>query len=346
MASQGLIKVTEENQDTKYRRVAKFLTIIGVDQASKVIALLPQDMVDLIIPEIATIRNIPASEAESIMNEFHSLLVASKVSGGVQTAKDILEKTYGKEKAEQVLNKAVPFKKGKPFGFLESENSIAIYAILKDESDYIRSLVLSYLPSVVAADVIKQMSEEEKKETVLRMARISEIDSDTLVRIDAAIFEKNEKLKASKADTATNSIDGRNALAEILKHMTPQGETTMLEKIAESDPELSDSLKDKLFTLDDIILCQGRYLQEYLRTMDDRKIALLIAGKKEGFRQKIFQNVSTGRGDMILEEEQLILPVRKTDSDIATSQFMAAMRCAWEKGDLFIPGRDEEEYVL
>lgn len=342
MESHGLIKVTENTPDSKYRRVAKFLTIIGVDQASKVIGLLPQDMVDRIIPEIATIRDVEPAERDSIMAEFRTLLEASRQNGGVQTAKDILQKAYGAQKAEELLEKAVPFKDGKPFAFLESEDPEKIYLTLKDESDYIRSLVISYLPSQTAATVIKKMPEDEKKETMLRLAKLSAVDPDTLKRIDAAIAEKIKTIKMEKTD----SLDGRNALAEILKHMSPQNETAMLEKLAESDPELSATLRERLFTLDDIIRCQGRFLQEHLRGMDDRDIALLIIGKPDGFRMKIFQNVSTGRGDMILEEEQLMQPVRKSDSDAATEKFMSTMKAAWERGDIIIPGRDEEEYVL
>jgi len=80
--------------------------------------------------------------------------------------------------------------------------------------------------------------------------------------------------------------------------------------------------------------------------MENRDVALLIVGKPDVFRMKIFQNVSTGRGDMILEEEQLLQPVRKADSDAATEKFMAAMKAAWERGDIIIPGRDEDEYVM
>ncbi len=341
MESHGLIKVTDDTQESKYRRVAKFLTIIGVDQAAKVISLLPSEMVDLIIPEIATIRDISPQEAESIMKEFQTLLDLSRQSGGVYTAKDMLERAYGPEKAHQMLEKAVPFSEGKPFSYLNKEDPAKIFLVLKDESDYIRSLVVSFLPSTLAASVIKEMTETQKKETLLRLAKLQKVDPDTVRRIDSAIHEKITSIQTEKTD----SLDGRNALAAILKHMSPDQESSMLEKIADSDPELSLSLKEKLFTLDDIQNCTGTFLQNYLRTMENNAIALLIAGKNEAFRQKIFSNVSTGRGDMILEEEQLLLPVRKSDSDSATRSFLAVMRAAWERGDLFIPDRDEDEYV-
>ena len=79
--------------------------------------------------------------------------------------------------------------------------------------------------------------------------------------------------------------------------------------------------------------------------MSDDNIALLIAGKEEDFRAKILQNMSKGRGDTVLEEEQLKIPIRKKESDEATQSFFAVLRRAWEEGKLTIKGRDDDVYV-
>ena len=79
--------------------------------------------------------------------------------------------------------------------------------------------------------------------------------------------------------------------------------------------------------------------------MSEIDIAYLIAGKDEKFRSKILSNVSTGRGDIILEEEQLHKPMLKKDVDKITGEFMSYLRSKWESGELFIGGRDGEEYV-
>ena len=79
--------------------------------------------------------------------------------------------------------------------------------------------------------------------------------------------------------------------------------------------------------------------------MEDEDIAYLIAGKTECFRNKILSNVSTNRKNMILDEEDRRMPMRRADVEKVTSQFFSYVRRAWEDGKLIIKGRDDEVYV-
>lgn len=342
---QGLIKVPvqeeEKGKESTYRRVAKFLLLIGVEEAAKIIPHLPQDQVEKIIPEIASIRNVSQDEAVVILAEFQSLLNKSREQGGVDTARDILVKAYGEKRADDMLKKAVPFADGKPFDYLQDIESDKLYILLKDESTPVRALVLSQIPPKTAAETINAMNADEKAQVVSFLAKMKAIDPETLRRVDKSMHEKVLAINTQKADR----IDGRGALADILKRMDVSMENSILSSLAHDDPALSDDLKERLFTTEDFLNVDDRYLQDYLRGKQDVEIAYIVAGKKENFRMKIFSNISTTRGDQVLEEEQLHKPMLKSDVDAATNKFFTDMRRAWEKGDLFIKGRDDEIYV-
>ncbi len=342
---QGLIKVPvmdeEQEKESTYRRVAKFLLLIGVEEAAKIIPHLPQDQVEKIVPEIASIRNVSQEEAVVILAEFQSLLQKSREQGGVDTARDILVKAYGEKRADDVMKKAVPFAEGKPFEYLQDIEAEKLYILLKDESTPVRSLVLSQIPPKIAAETINAMNADEKAAVVSFLAKMKNIDPETLRRVDKSIHEKVLAVNTQKADR----IDGRGALADILKRMDVSMENSILASLAHEDPALSDDLKERLFTTEDFLNADDRYLQEYLRGKQDIEIAYIIAGKKDSFRMKIFSNLSTTRGDQVLEEEQLHKPMLKADVDAATNRFFTDMRRAWEKGDLFITGRDDDVYV-
>lgn len=170
-----------------------------------------------------------------------------------------------------------------------------------------------------------------------RLAKLQKIDPDVVIRVDNAMKEKNQALSMTKADT----IDGRGALADILKRMSGEAERGILSTIENSDPDLGKDLRERLFTIDDILKSDDRFIQNKLRSMEDSEIALLIAGKQDIFRQKILSNVSKGRGDLILEEESVRRPVKKRDVDEVTDAFFSYLRRSWEKGDLVIHGDDE-----
>lgn len=339
----GLVKVPSSGNGTKdspYRKVAKFLLLIGVEEAAKVMSKLTQEQTEKVVLELATIRRVEKDEASIVLAEFESLLSqAREPEGGVGTARSILEAAFGSERAEQMLRKAVPDLDGKPFDYLDGVDPDRLYRLITDELPAIKALVLSQMKPKCAASVISLMQMDEKKETVLRLAKMKTIDPETVRRVDSAMREKVEAINTSSDD----SIDGRSALAQILKHMDGSSENAILRGISDSDPDLGKDLRERLFTVEDIIGADDKFMQTTLRPMTERDLAVLIAGKDERFRAKILQNVSKTRGAIILEEEKLALPVSRSESEKISGAFFTIMRRAWESGELYVAGRDEKE---
>ncbi len=342
----GLLKVPvsppqKDGKDSVYRRVAKFLMLIGVDEAAKILPHLNPEQIEKIIPEITTIRFIDEAEKKQIFEEFKNLTDRARENGGVNTARNILEKAFGSQKASEVLEKAVPFKNGKPFNYLSEADPEKLGALLKDESAWVRALVCSNLPAKKAAAYIQNLPENEKKELILHLAKLKKMDSEVVARIDEAMQKKMNSLITQKSD----SIDGKNILAGILKQMNSSSEEKLLNQISSTDPELSEDLRERLFTIDDIVNADDKFIQKKLQQMSDESIAFLIHSKKEDFRNKILSNVSQNRKAQILDEEERHSPMRKADVEKETSIFFAFMRRAWEEGKLIIKGRDDEVYV-
>ena len=328
-------------KDTIYRRVAKFLLLIGIDEAAKIIPHLSPEQTEKIIPEIASIRSVDPDEATVILAEFENLVQRSREDGGVTTAKAILVKAFGQERAEQMLEKSVPFHKGKPFEYMQEMEGERVFFLLKEESSAVQALVLSQLKPKVAADVINKMELDAKTEVVRRLANLKKIDPEVLRRVDQAMSEKVKTANTSKSD----SIDGRGALADILKKMSPDSEKNILSMLSDTDPDLGVDLRQRLFTVDDVLNCDDRVMQEKLHQMSETEIAYLVAGKAQDFRDKIFKNISKGRGDIVLEEEQIHKPMLKKDCETVTAEFFSYLRRKWEAGELRIIGRDDEQYV-
>ena len=74
LTKQGPVKVPlpskTEEKESIFRRVAKFLLIIGIDEAAKILPHLFPEQVDKIALEIASIRSVDEDEAALILAEF------------------------------------------------------------------------------------------------------------------------------------------------------------------------------------------------------------------------------------------------------------------------------------
>lgn len=343
----GLLKTTKDGRpsdekDSIYRRVAKFLILIGMDEAAKILPHLTQEQTERIIPEIASIRSITPEESEAILEEFHSLIDRAKEEGGVEKAREILSKAFGEKKAEELISRTLQFPQGNPFDFLEAADPQRIKLLIEGESLGVKTIVLSQIEPKKSAAVINLMKPEEKTKVILRLAKMEKVAPEVMIQIGKTLQEKMLAQNTENSD----SLDGKNVLAQILKRMSPEQENSLINTLSETDPDLGEQLRERLFTEEDIVNADDRFIQNLLFTMSDNELACLVCGKSVEFRAKIFRNISKVRGQSVLIEEKTANSFSKTDVERLTAKFYSTLRRAWETGSLFIKGRDDgETYV-
>jgi len=346
-----LIKTSKApDKESKYRRVAKFFILIGSEQAAGILAELDPDQVNEITKEIALIKTISPEERDSILAEFHTLFSNRKLQpytykgfskGGVETARQILYAAKGPVKGEALLNRAVPSSKENPFDFLEEFSSEQLVMLLKDESDQTTALILARLSPKLSAGTLSKFLPKRKSGVLKRMAYQGEVLPEVLEQVSAAFKEKVRHVSGGAKDV---EIDGMQALAAILKQGDYSFGDRLLNELEENDPRIGKKLKEKLYTLDDVINTVERPIQEKLKMMTDIEIAMLLKGRKKEFFDKILSCVSAGRGKVILEEFEILGPVPKRDCDAAAKDFLTWFRLAREKGDILF--YDDQDVYL
>ncbi|AGT45264.1 flagellar motor switch protein FliG [Treponema pedis] len=344
MLEKGLIKVPvdEKPKESPYRRVAKFLFIIGTEQAAGVLKQLTKEQVDKVVAELVTIQSIDKSEALQILNEFNAVYTKNKNSlGGVETAKTMLTEAFGSTRAEEILENAVPEKKPVPFEYLQGMSGENLTRILAGELPSSKAIVLSQLEAKQAAEYISSLSdEEEKKEIVLRLAKMQKLNSGILYQVSEALKKKMVDVNLNK----TASIDGVSVLAEILRQVDYKTGSNILDSIKEQDENLAGTISDKLVTLDDIIKMNPKHIQYLISPMTGIELARLIHAKSPEFRKAILSNLSKTRAALVLQEEEFISPILKKELNEAADSFLAKIRAEAEKGRIIL-NFNEEEYV-
>lgn len=343
----GIVKVPKTEapviqKDSIYRRVAKFLMIIGIDEAAKILPHLSENQTEKIIPEIASIQSVDPVEAKLILEEFQGLLEKSRESGGVETARNILEKAYGSKKAQEVIDKAAVFASSRPFEYLNDADPQRILLLLSEEGDGVQALVLSYLEPKKAASVLNLMNASQKAMVIKRLARLEKVSPEVLKRMDKVLHEKSLAQTSEKAE----NIDGKNALAQILKRMDYKNESALLSSLAKSDMALCEDIRKRLWTIDDIVQGDSRFIENQLLQMDDLSIAKLIAFKEKPFVEKILSCVSENRKKTIIEEVQLNSQFRKSDCEIIFNDFFSILRRAYEEGRFIVKNRNDDDVFV
>jgi flagellar motor switch protein FliG len=341
-------KPVGEEGESKYRRVAKFLILIGGDEASRILAGLDAGQVEETATEIAAIRGITAEEAETIFEDFRGLLRSSRgytggTAGGIDEARRLLYAAFGPVQGEMFLRRTIPETAGNPLDFLDDFSGEQVAFLLREEVPSAAALVLSRLAPKMSAAVLANIPPDRKLEIVKRIAHPGQVSPEVLDRVAGALREKARHIAEANAAGEPVEVDGMNALTAILKHADNSFGERLLSELEEDDPDVGRNLKERLHTLDDVIEADNRPLQEKLKTMHDRDIALLLKGRSPEFTTKILSNVSANRRIRIREEGEILGPVPKFEVDIVARDFLAWFRLGRAEGRILL--RTDEDVI-
>ena len=321
--------------------IARYLVLIGKDEAANILRHLEPAEVEAIAQEIAKIPSISPDEAKEVLQRFQGLVVTGiPAAGGLETARSMLVNAFGTEKGDQILRQAMPEVREPFFNFLHEMESSQISLLLRGESIGARSIILSSLPAQVAAGVIKLLPRDEQKELIVRMSRMNKVEREVIERMDTALREKVKNLESAK----TEDLDGSSNLAAIMRHLDPDMEQRLLGVLQEEAPDVVDGIKDRLFTIDTVLLIDDRDLQKVLQTLENKQFALILKGKDEKIRNKLLDNVSDNRRTQILDDYVTLGPQPKRDVDQATRDFIVNLRSLEQEGRIVVR-RDDEMYV-
>ena len=104
-------------------------------------------------------------------------------------------------------------------------------------------------------------------------------------------------------------------------------------------------LRSRLFTIDDVVAADDRFVQEELRKLSENEIAMLLAKKPDSFVEKIMSCISAGRRALVREEQSINSPFRRSDCEKITAQFFSCLRRAFEEGRLIVKGRNDDVFI-
>lgn len=336
----GLIKTTK-TEDNKFTKVAKLLLVLGKDEASKVISHLPPSDIEQVSIEITKIDRVGKSEASVLLSEFGKDISAyNRNQGGVETARSILVAAFGQDKGNNYLYKAVPDSKDIPFAFLKDLDFTQRMMVLRKESVSVLTIVLHYLPAELSSQIIEALPPDQQKDIVLRLTKLKQVSPQVIGIITENLTEKIKKLGSQNGI----DVDGRGALADILKHMDRSDEKSILHEIDQQDPELGELIRDRLYTIDIIHNIDNKDFQKIISELSDKELVYLIKGESKDIQELIWDSMSEGRRLLVRSEMDLIGLVKKSEADKMTKAFIELIHSKEESGELRIINDDDMIY--
>lgn len=327
------------------RKAAILLVAIGEEIAKEILRALPEADVQRLTEELADLRGIAPEDSTQILEEFWGLLETQHfmVHGGLDFANRLLVETFGKERAEDLLalvRRSQEAAQGN-LAKLQRTDPQQLGKLLDAEHPQTIALVLAHLDPKKASMVLDNLSEDHKVVSIQRLAEMRQFSPEMAQKVAHILHRRLE----SMGDTARKSYSGFKAVADLLNRLNAEESKKILESIEERQPDLALSIRNLMFTFEDLVTVPPATIREIVAGVDKKQLAMALRGANEELRAQIFKAMSSRAVEMLKEDMEVLGPVRSREVAQAQQEILNLARRLEAEGKVVLKLETGEEML-
>lgn len=337
---------TEEKLQTltPKQKAAMILWFLDEETAAGIIDTLPDADKQTLAQEMVQTKNYNLEGLADVMWEFLNELQGGNIHflgfDGEQIKR--LFKNMPPEKLDALM-KDIKIHDDDPFDFLRSISDVpSLLTILNEESPQTIAMVLSYVKPDVASELLENLPEEKMIDTTVCIARLEQFDSEIINNVSGLLRVKLDTM----AYSSINKTDGIKNVANILNNVSRSTERAVFEYLDGHDNSLANLVRQQMFIFEDILLLDDITLQKVLAEIQDNILVVkAMKGEKEEIKEKIYSCVSKTRKDLLLEELEVLGPIKVTEVEKAQQEITHLIKELERKGKIVILRGDEDALI-
>lgn len=325
------------------KTLAMLLLSIDQELAARVLRNFNDDTVDKVTRAMQELQEM-AIDRETVRNVFRQVVMRMR-QGGMALGdvgglmQNVLNKAFGEERSGDVARRAnSDILAKRPFAMFEALTAEDLANLLTEEHPQIAAVFLAHLDRTKGGEVLQFIDEESRADLVLRVATLDRTPADVVQRVLEVMRKKVKDLGLTTLRSEPKAWV--KAAASILNNLGG-GEKDVLEKIEASDPEIAVSIRDEMFTFDDIEKLDKKSMQKVLASVDSRQLAVSLKASTPGVEQAILTNLSKRASDMVVEERDNLGPTPLSDVIEAQNEILKMIRDMMDKGDIKAAGAEQ-----
>ncbi|ARK31001.1 flagellar motor switch protein FliG [Halalkalibacter krulwichiae] len=329
---------------TGKQKAAILLISLGPDVSAQVYKHLSEEEIEQLTLEIANVRKVDSGMKDEILEQFHSLVLAQDyiAQGGIGYAKSILEKALGEEDAMAIINRLTSTLQVRPFDFARKADPSQILNFIQNEHPQTIALILSYLESVQAGQILSELPQEVQADVAKRIALMDSTSPEIVNEVESIL---EQKLSATVTQDYTDA-GGIEAVVEVLNSVDRATERTILDALEIQDPELAEEIKKRMFVFEDIVTLDNRSIQRVIRDVENEDLQLSLKVASEEVKEIVFTNMSQRMAETFKDEMEFMGPVRLRDVEEAQSRIVAVIRRLEEAGEIIIARGGGDDIIV
>ncbi len=326
------------------QKAAILLIALGPDISAAVFKHLREEEIEKLTLEIANQRKVTQEQKDKVLLEFHQMALAKEYisSGGIDYAREIIEKALGAEKAVMIINRLTSSLQIRPFDFARKTDPGQLLNFIQNEHPQTIALIMAYLQPEQSAAIISALPPDRQVDVAKRIALMDRTSPDIIKDVER-ILERKLSSMVTQDFTAAGGVD---SVVEVLNRVDRTTERTIIENLEVQNPELAEEIKKRMFVFEDIVLLDDRSLQLVLREIDSKDLSLALKASSSEVAEKIYKNMSKRAGEMLREEIQYMGPVRIRDVEEAQQKVVNVIRRLEESGEIIVSRGKGDEIIV
>jgi flagellar motor switch protein FliG len=330
---------------TKTQKLAAMLVMVGAENAGDILKQFDPKEIEAISREMARFNLITRDQQQEILAEFSEVAVAAStsVSAGPDITRNTLERAVGSSRASDILGRVMPNRVS--VGAMQSIADMdprSIFNLVRDEQPQTIAFVVSYVSPEKAAQIFTLLPSDQRNQIIERLATLGPTPVEVTERVVKVLTAK----MGVKQTRALSQTGGLTPAADILNAMDKTISREMLTSIEERNPELSQAIRKKMFTFEDLLLLNSQIIQRIMRETEMRDLALALKKASEPLKKLMLSNISR-RGAEGVQDEMLSLGhVKLRDVEAAQLRIIDIVRKLETEGEIDLDEARSAEYEV
>jgi flagellar motor switch protein FliG len=195
----------------------------------------------------------------------------------------------------------------------------------------------------MASSILAGLSPEVQSEVAHRIAVMDRTSPDVIRQVEQSL---RRKLSAVLQPDELSTVGGLEPLIDIINRSDRTTERLILEALEARSPEIAEEVRRRMFMFEDIVELDDRSVQLVLRQVEPADLATALKGVNDEVRDKVTGNLSERGRDNLLEEIDLLGPVKVKMVEEAQQKIVSVIRSLEESGQIEIQRGGEDDELI
>jgi flagellar motor switch protein FliG len=328
------------------RKTAILMAIMGEETASTLFRHMSEDDAQLITKELAEMGKVSQEDAAHVLEEYGQMAQAQDyiAAGGIDFATRSLVKAFGDDVAATLLQRVTRLQElgAAQLVSLQKADPQQLAKFLEEEHPQTIALILAHLDGKQASALLMNLPEQRQAECIKRLAQLRQFSPEMAEKVSVVL---NRRL-LSLGDQSRKTYSGFKSVAEVMNRLQPTTAKSLLEAIERDDPKTAISIRNVMFTFEDLLGVAEPAIREWLSSMDKKTLAVALKGSSADLKDHIFRAMSSRAVEMLKEDMEALGPVRGKEVAAAQQEAVTLIRKLEADGKVMLRAEEDDEYVV